>query len=88
METSQPKSILLATSDPENGRALLDLISPCGLAIVQASSVPEALASAGESGGHCFVIEVTDGWSSSTGASDRDAMATANTAVAKVWEEM
>ena len=42
METSQPRSILLATSDPENGRALLDLISPCGLAIVQASSVPEA----------------------------------------------
>jgi CheY-like chemotaxis protein len=42
METSQPRSILLATSDPENGRALLDLISPCGLAIVQSSSVPEA----------------------------------------------
>ncbi len=42
METSQPKSILLATSDPENGRALLDLISPCGRTIVQASSVPEA----------------------------------------------
>lgn len=42
MEPSQPRSILLATSDAENGRALLDLISPCGLAIVQASSVPEA----------------------------------------------
>jgi CheY-like chemotaxis protein len=42
METSQPESILLATSDPANGGALLDLISPCGRAIVQASSVPEA----------------------------------------------
>jgi CheY-like chemotaxis protein len=42
METSQPGSILLATSDPENGRALHELVSPCGRAIVQASSVQEA----------------------------------------------
>ncbi len=42
METSQPKSILLATSDPGNARALLDLISPCGRGIVQAFSVAEA----------------------------------------------
>jgi CheY-like chemotaxis protein len=42
METSQPQSILLATSDPENGRALHELVSPCGRTIVQASSVPEA----------------------------------------------
>jgi len=42
METSQPRSILLATSDPANRRALLELISPCGRAIVEASSVTEA----------------------------------------------
>ncbi len=42
MEKSQPKSILLATSDRENSRELLELIEPCGRAILQASSVPEA----------------------------------------------
>jgi len=42
MEASKPTAILLATSDPANGRALLNLISPCGRAIVQASSVAEA----------------------------------------------
>lgn len=43
MAESQPQSILLAFSDPDQSRVLFDLISPFGREIVQTASVQEAV---------------------------------------------